>query len=576
MEENNPRINTKLLIIISFLLFFLAGVANAATLYLYPSSGSYSVGQNFSVMVYVSSSDQAMNAASGAISFSQDKLQVVSLSKSGSIFSLWVQEPSFSNLSGTINFEGIVLNPGFTGSAGKIITLNFKARATGNASLTFSSGSILANDGKGTNILTSMGSANYFFQTTEITPPTEEIIPPATLGVLLAPKVSSPTHPDPEKWYSNNNPEFTWKLPPDVTGVSIFLNEKSVSNPGPISDGLIESKKYENLEDGIYYFHIKFQNNYGWGKITHRKVLIDTVPPLSFEVKTQQEDSTDPQPILLFETRDELSGLEYYEIKIGEGNPFPITTEEVKSNPYKMPLQAPGKHSIENKAFDRTGNYTSAFTEVEILAIETPIITKYPKRLNLGETLNLEGKSLPDVTILVFIQQKGKELIIGETKANGDGFWQFSSSKTLEKGEYKAWAQAKDKRGALSLPSNIVSFEVGLPPFLKFGKIVIDYLTIMITLIVLIIGVIAIILYTWYRISLWRKKLRTETKELAQTIYGAFRALREEVQEQIEYLDKKPGLTKGEKEIRDKLQEALDISEKFISKELKDVEKELE
>jgi len=194
----------------------------------------------------------------------------------------------------------------------------------------------------------------------------------------------------------------------------------------------------------------------------------------------------------------------------------------------------------------------------------------------LGEDLNLEGTGLAETTILIFIQQKGKEPTMAETKANGDGFWQFSPSKILEKGEYKVWAQAKDKRGALSLPSKVITFEVGLPPFLKFGRIAIDYLTIMITLIVLIVGVIAIILYTWYRISLWRKKLRTETKELAQTIYGAFRALREEIQEQIENLDKKPGLTKGEKQVRDKLQEALDVSEEFISKELKDVEKELE
>jgi len=60
------------------------------------------------------------------------------------------------------------------------------------------------------------------------------------------------------------------------------------------------------------------------------------------------------------------------------------------------------------------------------------------------------------------------------------------------------------------------------------------------------------------------------------SVAGAFRALRDEVEEQISLLDKKPGLTKEEKAIRDKLQEALDISEKFISKEIKDVEKELE
>ena len=66
-----------------------------------------------------------MNAASGVISFPADKLEVVSLSKTGSVFTLWVQEPSFSNSAGTINFEGIVLNPGFIGAAGKTPTIKF-------------------------------------------------------------------------------------------------------------------------------------------------------------------------------------------------------------------------------------------------------------------------------------------------------------------------------------------------------------------------------------------------------------------------------------------------------------------
>lgn len=77
-------------------------------------------------------------------------------------------------------------------------------------------------------------------------------------------------------------------------------------------------------------------------------------------------------------------------------------------------------------------------------------------------------------------------------------------------------------------------------------------------------------------ISLWRKRLRVETKEVSDVVYKAFRALREEVEEQIEYLDGKPGLTENEKKVRDKLKEALDISEEFIGKEIKDIEKELE
>jgi type VI protein secretion system component VasK len=111
---------------------------------------------------------------------------------------------------------------------------------------------------------------------------------------------------------------------------------------------------------------------------------------------------------------------------------------------------------------------------------------------------------------------------------------------------------------------------------LEFGKIVISYTVIIVAFIVLILGAVTIGFYAWYRISLWRKRLRRETKEVPQSVAKAFRALREEVQEQIEYLDRKPGLSKAEKEIRDKLQEALDISEAFIGKEIKDVEKELE
>ena len=80
----------KIKILISFVFvavvfIALSSTASAATLYFSPSSGSYTVGTTLSVSVYVSSTDQAMNAASGIISFPQDKLEVTSLSKSGSI-----------------------------------------------------------------------------------------------------------------------------------------------------------------------------------------------------------------------------------------------------------------------------------------------------------------------------------------------------------------------------------------------------------------------------------------------------------------------------------------------------------
>ena len=132
---------------ISLLLFFgLVSISSAATLVFSPLSGTYSEGSYIKVSVMVSSSDKVMNAASGAISFPSNLLSVSSISEDGSIMNVWPQAPSYSNTDGTINFQGVVLPPWYTGSSGKLITITFKAKAMGTANLSFRSGSVRAVD----------------------------------------------------------------------------------------------------------------------------------------------------------------------------------------------------------------------------------------------------------------------------------------------------------------------------------------------------------------------------------------------------------------------------------------------
>jgi hypothetical protein len=573
--------NKKFIIWFSVSLAFLFGVgfalpvrAQKASLYFSPSSGAYTVGNTFLVQVKVNSGGVAINAADGTIIFDPDKLEVVRISKEDSIFTLWVQEPTFSNSLGTINFAGGKPSPGFIGAAGTIFNIYFRGKTSGSTNLTFASGSVLADDGKGTNILGSFGSGVYNLTAKGIeTIPPEEIAPQPTGGPPKAPIVSSPDCPDENRWCSNSSPRLEWKLPQDVTAVSYAIDKNSTTNPKEIFEP-ISSTSFHNLEDGIWYFHINFKNQYGWGALTHRKLMIDTKPPLPFEIEVKMEDPTDPQPVLFFETTDELSGIEYYELTIGQGEPFQVRGI-TKKNPLKLPPQAPGKHLVVVRAFDKAGNFTDAKKEIEILPIGTPEIKSCPRSIYPNSSLTLEGKSVKNAKLRVFLQREGEEPVLKEIKAAENGEWAFTSD-PLKEGKYKAWVEAQDERGALSLPSKACEFYVGLPTFLRFGKIAIDYLTIMTTLIVIIIGLLLIIFYAWYRISVWRKKMRAETKEAAQAVLAAFKALREEVQEQIEYLDGKPGLTDSEAKVRDKLKEALDISEKFIGKELEDIEKELE
>ena len=590
MQNNSSKfkISFKFLVLVfsfSFFAFSLASETSAAnaSLYLSPPSGTYAIGSTFSVKIKVNSGGETINAAEGILIFNSDEISVVKISKSGSIFTLWTTEPVFSNSAGSIVFGGGT-PAGFTGNSGTIISITFKAKTVSSAQVNFSSGSILAADGKGTNILGNMNGGVYTLKPKITTPPAEEIpaeedyVPPVTVGIPTAPIIFSTTHSDPSKWYSNNEPEFSWKVPSDITAVKLLIGKKPTAIPNVLYSPPISEKKIEDLADDVWYFHIRFKNQYGWGGVLHRKVLIDTEAPESFKIAVDNEsDSTNPNPILYFATTDSLSGIEYYEVKIGEKDAVQITAAAIKTNPYKMPSQIPGKHTIIVKAFDKAGNSTIDSIDIIIEPIEAPLITDFSQTFQIGDILNIKGTSeYSGATVTVFVKKEGEEAITDNIKTDSEGNWLYIHSKSLEKGTYQIWAEITDERGAKSNPTEKITISAALPALLKFGRIAIDYLSIIVTLIALIIVLIGIGFYSWHRVSVSRRKLRKETKEVAQSVAKAFRALREEVQEQIEYLDKKPGLTKGEKKVREKLQEALNISEEFIGKEIKDIEKELE
>ncbi len=157
--------------IFSFVFFSVAHFTFAATLNILPSNGNYAVGDTFTGTVTVDSADQATNAIDATVSFPVDKLQVTTISKDGSIINLWAGEPAYSNDNGTVTLSGVVLNPGFTGNSGKVLKINFKVKSSGKAPVVFSSGSVLANDGRGTNILTSLNGAQYTLGPSVAKPP---------------------------------------------------------------------------------------------------------------------------------------------------------------------------------------------------------------------------------------------------------------------------------------------------------------------------------------------------------------------------------------------------------------------
>ncbi len=144
-------------------IFFLCGVAATAyagstSLFFGTLPKQVEEGERLTVDVRVQSSLQSINAISGAVTFPDSLVRVVSISKDKSIINLWTQEPNAQR--NKILFEGVILNPGFQGESGIMFQVTFEARHAGSVMLGFSEGAILANDGLGTNILAKFDSAS--------------------------------------------------------------------------------------------------------------------------------------------------------------------------------------------------------------------------------------------------------------------------------------------------------------------------------------------------------------------------------------------------------------------------------
>lgn len=184
----------------------------AATLS-FSATSTISVGDEFSLNVYASSTDRGFNAAQATVSFPKDILQIKSIDSSAAatIFNFWLALPEFSNTEGTAIFSGGSTH-GLLGSDIPILTIHMRAVGSGDALITASDASINAADGNGTNIL-------------------EQIIParitvrPATVIVPPKPKPTPVPPPKPQPAPIIEPVQITQPEPASATATSTTESE---------------------------------------------------------------------------------------------------------------------------------------------------------------------------------------------------------------------------------------------------------------------------------------------------------------------------------------------------------------
>ncbi|MDP2930287.1 MAG: cohesin domain-containing protein [bacterium] len=543
-------------------LFGFSVFAAGATLSLSPSSGSYTVGDIFSVVIGVHTGGASINAAEATLNFPSEKLEVVSISKGGSIFPMWAVEPDYSNGQGVISFAGGIPGSSYNGTSGKVLTINFKIKGGGQAVIDFSGARVLAADGKGTDIFAAAQGGSYTLSPAAIK---------LSIRVPSAPKISSSTHPDPAKWYSLNDAKFSWLLTQDITGASLLVGRIPEVVPTVTYIPPISSREVADLEDGAWYFHVRLQNAAGWGDAAHFRFQIDTTKPERFELQERErDDATDPRVVFLVNAIDSTSDIDHYE--------FQIDKKEVEiwqddgTHVYKTSPLDPGNYVLFAKAVDKAGNYLDDSAKFIIEPLAPPTFLDYPYLVQIREPFLVKGETYPNAQVTLLLQREesyvGAVMSLAQLKkaepqskataADQNGNFTVSYEEGLkESGIYKMWVEVVDERGAKSGPTEPLTLKVESPSFLKISSWATKFLAQIILAVALFFFLGFIVWYVYQKLSSWRKRIRKEVKEAEQALHKAIDTL------------------KGEK-IAGELKKDLDDVEKFVKKEIKDIEREVD
>jgi Bacterial Ig-like domain/Cohesin domain len=562
-----------LLVCVSFVLG--ASPALAATLSMSPATGVYSVGGTFTVSVTVNTSGAAINAADGTLSFNPRELQVVSVSRASSIFNLWTTEPTFSNGAGTVSFSG-GSPTGYTGNGGTVLLITFRTLSAGSPKVTMSSGSVLAADGRGTNVLTSMGSGAYTISAVETSPTPEVIVEyVAPANTPAAPKITSETHGDQTGWSKEKTAKLNWSIPNDVIAVRTLLDESPGSIPTKVYDSPIKNITVDDLSDGVSYFHIQFKNEEGWGKVTHYRLAVDATAPTGLTVVLPTDANlANPTQKLIASTTDSAgSPIALYKVQVNGGEVFEVQNEKNLGEIVLKDLK-PGRQSVMIEAYDAAGNVAVTSFTFDVESFDAPRFTDIPAVVNSGVVPVFVGTTRPNSAVTITLTSAGVQPLTFTSQSDETGSFRFIPDGKLLDGVYHLTALASDEFGAQSLQSEEVSFVVQPFGLVRIGSYLVSLLSVLMPLIALVVLSVLLLFYVVARFKRLRSRVKVESSEVVAALHQQFSRIRSVLQEHENTLietRKTKKLTVAESSLMTDIHTVIDEAEQIVDKEATDV-----
>lgn len=549
------------------LLAWMPHTLHAATLRVSPDTGVYVQGATFNVTVVLNTAGKPVNAADAELAFNPRELSVVSVSK-GTLFSLWTLEPTFSNSAGTISFGG-GSPQGYTGSNGSVMTVTFRSLGAGAPKVSFKSGSVLAADGLGTNVLTGMTGGAYSIEAKSTTPPPEYVPPVNTPG---APVLTSDTHPSQDHWYREKTARISWKNPTGVTEVRTLLDESPLTTPTKVYETPISDRELTDLPEGVSYFHVQLRNADGWGRVAHYRLNIDSEEPRAFTITDVTEEALQTARTFKFDVTD-TSPIREYRIQL-DGKDIPPFTDPEGTGVYTTEALLPGTHNLVVEAVDSAGNSRVATHSFEVSALPSPSLVNPPTRLTEGFIPAFKGESVPGAIVTAELEKDGTILETIVVTADDAGSFTLVPEHGFEAGVYEIVLVAELPYGARSVPSEPIRIVVELPGYITFATRIVQALSVIVPLVALILMLVVGTWYLWHTFKRWKRsvlgeaidaehKLKIEFDGLITRIHARLGEIRE---------TRKTKLTRGEEALFSSLEDELRETQVRLKKEITDIE----
>ncbi len=554
----------KILISVFLLATFFAysGSANAAVLHMRPSQTEVTVGNIVNIQVTVDTLGKVINNAESIIQFPTDLLEVISIDKTSSIFSLWVENPSFSNGAGQATFNGGVPNPGYQGSNGNLVSIVFRAKKVGTASVLFLDSTVRENDGLGTDILSGKIGSEITIRAPQA--------PPVTDSSFV---LTSSSHPNQSAWYSKNDIEMSWTLPKSATAVKTSLSASKDSEPTVYYDTPITSKSIPDFEDGMWYFHAKYLAGGVWSKTQHYRLQIDTVSPTDLSVQSERDETG--KVTLSLKAGDSLSGIGYFTVAANSDKPIVVKSDANGEASVEVPFYRPGEHEVVVSVFDKAGNKAETKITVVTDTVSELRIDSYPATIKLNESIEISGTApYPSASLRVSLKGNDDVIQTYKLKSNSYSKFNFISQPIGTEGTYTLWVDMLKDNETISLSSQKIAVSVETPLLLRIGSYTIGLMKVLIPAVILLILFLLILLYGWLKFFALYRKVRKEGREAEITLGKSFDILRKDLREHVLKLRKVESnrkLTSEEIEFLEQFGEELTDAEGVIEKEVKDI-----